>query len=74
MANTGQVAHDHLLFVCLRVQLCVIHCEHIPASFSDQKGVFGLFSAAAAAEESGGIRGLCKPPQPSVQKVCEAGL
>ncbi len=47
MANTGQIAHDHLLFACLRLQLCVIHCEHIPASFSDQKGVFlSVFSSS----------------------------
>ncbi len=47
MANTGQIAHDHLLFACLRLQLCVIHCEQIPASFSDQKGVFlSVFSSS----------------------------
>ncbi len=46
MANTGRIAHDHLLFAYLRVQLCVIHCEHIPASLSDQKSVFlSVFSS-----------------------------
>uniref|UniRef100_A0A8C2KDK3 Septin n=2 Tax=Cyprinus carpio TaxID=7962 RepID=A0A8C2KDK3_CYPCA len=42
MTNTGRIEYNHLLFAYLRVRLCVIHCEHIPASFSDQKKCFSV--------------------------------